>query len=91
MQKLGVGIQLTTKRLMLLPEEVIMRRFIWLKGNRKGKLLEKHEIETLGMFLPGGGLNGKEDNYIWDWIGNFIMMNTRAIVGFKIWLEKIWN
>lgn len=66
MQKLGVGIQLTTKRLMLLPEEVIMRRFIWLKGNRKGELLEKHEIEALGMFLSGGALYGKEDNYIWD-------------------------
>lgn len=34
MLKLGVGIQLTTKKVMLLPEEVIMRRFIWLKGNR---------------------------------------------------------
>lgn len=66
LQKLGVGIQLTTKRLMLLPEEVIMRRFIWLKGNRKGELLEKHEVEALGMFLPGGALYGKEDNYIWD-------------------------
>ena len=66
MLKLGIGIQLTTKRLMLLPEEVVMRRFIWLKGNRKGKLLEKHEIEALGMFFPGGALYGKEDNYIWD-------------------------
>lgn len=66
LQKLGVGIQLTTKRLMLLPEEVIMRRFIWLKGNRKGELLEKHEVEALGMFLPGGSLYEKEDNYIWD-------------------------
>ena len=70
MQKLGVGIQLTTKRLMLLPEEVAMRRFIWLKGNRKGKLLEKYEIEALGMFLPGGALYGKENNYIWDRNGN---------------------
>lgn len=66
MAKLGVGIQLTTKRLVLLSEEVVMRRFIWLKGNKKGKLLEKHEIEALGMFLPGGALYGKEDNYIWD-------------------------
>ena len=66
MLKLGVGIQLITKRPMLLPEEVVMRRFIWLKGNRKGELLEKHEIEALGMFLPGGALCEKEDNYIWD-------------------------
>ena len=61
MQKLGIGIQLVTKR-----EEVVTKRFIWLKGNRKGKLLEKHEIEALGMFLFGGALYGKEDNYIWD-------------------------
>ena len=33
MQKLGVGMQLTTKKLMLLPAEVVMRRFIWLKGS----------------------------------------------------------
>jgi hypothetical protein len=66
MQKLGVGIQITIKRSMLLPEEVVMRRFIWLKGNRKGKLLEKHEIEALGMFLFGGALYRNEDNYIWD-------------------------
>lgn len=63
MLKLGVGIQLITKKFMLLPEEVIMRRFIWLKGNRKGELLEIYEIEALGMFLPGGALYGKEDNY----------------------------
>ena len=50
---------------MLLPEEVVMRRFIWLKGNRKGELLERYEIETLGMFLPGGALYGKEDDYKW--------------------------
>ena len=44
MLKLGVGIQLTTKKLMLLPEEVIMRRLVWLKGSRKGKLLDRNEI-----------------------------------------------
>lgn len=51
---------------MLLPEEVITRRFMWLKGSRKGELLERHEIEAIGMFLPGGALYGKENNYIWD-------------------------
>ncbi len=65
MLKFGVGIQLTTKKLMLLPEEVIMRRFIWLKGNKKGELLERYEIEALGMFLPGGALYGMEDNFNW--------------------------
>lgn len=54
-----------TKKFMLLSEEVIMRRFIWLKGNRKGELLKRYEIEALGMFLPGGALYGKEDNYKW--------------------------
>jgi hypothetical protein len=51
---------------MLLPKEVVMRRFIWLKGSRKGELLDRNEIEAIGMFLPGGALYGKEDNYIWD-------------------------
>ena len=66
MLKLGIGIQVTTKRFMLLPKEVVMRRFIWLKGSRKGELLDRNEIEAIGMFLPGGALYGKEDNYIWD-------------------------
>lgn len=65
MLKLGIGIQLTTKKTILLPEEVVMRRFIWLKGNRKGELLERYEIEAFGMFLPGGALYGKEDDYKW--------------------------
>ena len=42
-----------------------MRRFVWLRGDRKGELLSKTEIEALGMFLPGGGLHGNEDNYKW--------------------------
>lgn len=66
MLKLGIGIQVTTKRFMLLPKEVVLRRFIWLKGSRKGELLDRNEIEAIGMFLPGGALYGKEDNYIWD-------------------------
>ena len=66
MLKLGIGIQVTTKRFMLLPKEVVMRRFIWLKCSRKGELLDRNEIEAIGMFLPGGALYGKEDNYIWD-------------------------
>ena len=65
MQKLGIGIQIITTRAVLLPEEIITRRFIWLKGNRTGKLLERNEIEAIGMFLPGGALYGKEDNYKW--------------------------
>lgn len=38
-----------------------MRRFIWLKGNREGELLERYEIEALGMFLPGGALYEKSN------------------------------
>lgn len=64
-QKLGVGVQVTKKQNGLLPEEVVMRRFVWLRGDRKGELLSKTEIEALGMFLPGGGLHGNEDNYKW--------------------------
>lgn len=59
------GVRIQKKKTILLPEEVVMRRFIWLKGNRKGELLERYEIEALGMFLPGGALYGKEDDYKW--------------------------
>lgn len=52
MLKLGVGIQLTTKKLMLLPEEVIMRSLVWLKGSRKGKLLDRNEIKMKGGKQP---------------------------------------
>ena len=67
MQKLGIGIQIITTRAVLLPEEIVTRRFIWLKGNRTGKLLERNEIEAIGMFLPGGALYGMEDNFNWQW------------------------
>ena len=65
MQKLGIGIQIITTRAVLLPEEIVTKRFIWLKGNRTGKLLERNEIEAIGMFLPGGALYGMEDNFNW--------------------------
>lgn len=65
MQKLGIGTQIITTRAVLLPEEIVTRRFIWLKGNRTGKLLERNEIEAIGMFLPGGALYGMEDNFNW--------------------------
>ena len=48
MIKLGIGIELTTKQTLLLPE------------------LERHEIEAIGMFLPGGALYQKENNYRWE-------------------------
>ena len=66
MIKLGIGIELTTKQTLLLPEEIVSERFVWLKGPRKGQLLERHEIEAIGMFLPGGALYQKENNYRWE-------------------------
>ena len=65
MSKLGIGIRIVSRKIGLLPEEVITRRFIWLKGNRQGSLLNQAEIEAIGMFLRGGALYGEEDNCIW--------------------------
>lgn len=70
MNKLGIGIKLTTKQALLLPEEIVSERFVWLKGPRKGQLLERHEIEAIGMSLPGGALYQKEGNYRWDSLTN---------------------
>ena len=56
--KMGIGIELTTRKLALLPEEIVSKRFIWIAGPRAGKLLDKVEVESIGMFLPGGALYG---------------------------------
>ena len=56
---LGIGIRVVTKKLVLFPEEVISRRFVWISGERKGMELEKHEIEAIGMFLKDGAFYGK--------------------------------
>lgn len=66
MSQLGIGIKLITKKALLLPEEIISERFIWLKGPRKDRLLERYEIEAIGMFLPGGALYQKAGNYMWE-------------------------
>ena len=49
-KSLGIGIKVVTKEAMLLPCEVVSRRFVWLEGERKGKELDKNEIENIGMF-----------------------------------------
>lgn len=56
---LGIGIKVVTKKLILLPEEVVYRRFVWISGERKGTELERHEIEAIGMFLKDGAFYGK--------------------------------
>ena len=56
---LGIGIKVITKKAVLLPNEVVYRRFVWLEGERKGKELDRNEIEGIGMFLKYGAFYGK--------------------------------
>lgn len=56
---LGIGIKVTTKKCVLLPLEVIRRRFVWIKGERKGEELDINEIKNIGMFLKHGALYGR--------------------------------
>ena len=56
---LGIGIKVITKEAVLLPSEVVYRRFIWLEGERKGEELHRNEIENIGMFLKHGAFYGK--------------------------------
>ena len=56
MLKLGIGIQVTTKRFMLLPKEVVMRRFIWLKRKEQ----QQNSYRTLKPLLwRRSGQSGK--------------------------------
>lgn len=52
LQKLNIG--MITKETMLLPKEIIYKRFVWLNGNKKGKELDRYEIEAIGLFLKNG-------------------------------------
>lgn len=56
---LGIGIKVITKEAVLLPSEVVYRRFVWLEGERKGEELHRNEIENIGMFLKHGAFYGK--------------------------------
>lgn len=59
MVALGIGFKITTKKEVLLPDEIVYRRFIWLDGERKGEELYRNEIESIGMFLKYGPFYGK--------------------------------
>lgn len=56
---LGIGIRVVTKEAALLPSEIVSRRFVWIEGERKGKELDRNEIESIGMFLKHGAFYGK--------------------------------
>ena len=56
---LGIGIRVVTKEAVLLPSEIVSRRFVWIEGERKGKELDRNEIESIGMFLKHGAFYGK--------------------------------
>lgn len=58
-EALNIGIRIVTKKTVLLPEEVVRRRFIWLDGERKGEELSINEIQAIGMFLKHGPFYGK--------------------------------
>lgn len=61
LKELGVGIRIVTKECMLLPSEIVRKRFVWLKGERKGEELDRSEIECIGMFLKHGAFYEKSD------------------------------
>lgn len=52
--KLGIGIRQVAKSALLLPEEEVSYRFVYISGARKDKELDVHEIESIGLFFPGG-------------------------------------
>lgn len=56
---LNIGIKLVTRKALLLSEEVIKRRFIWLDGEQKGEELTVNEIIGIGMFFKNGAFYGK--------------------------------
>lgn len=56
---LGIGIKTITKESILLPNEIVYRRFVWLDGGRKGEELYRNEIENIGLFLKNGAFYGK--------------------------------
>ena len=58
-KSLSIGIKVVTKEAVLLPTEVVSRRFVWLNGERKGEELDMNEIENIGMFLKHGAFYGR--------------------------------
>lgn len=56
---LNIGVKVITQKSLLLPEEVVKCRFVWLDGGRKGEELTVNEISSIGMFLKHGAFYGK--------------------------------
>lgn len=56
LKTIGIGIRVVTKESVLFPPEIIRKRFVWLKGERKGEELDRSEIEGIGMFLKHGAM-----------------------------------
>lgn len=54
MEQLGIGLKVVTRKDFLGEEKMIRKRFIFLKGERKGKELTIDEIRAIGMFLKHG-------------------------------------
>ena len=55
LDKLGVGIKTVEKQFFLSElNQLIKKRFVWLKGERKGEELTVNEIISIGMFLKCG-------------------------------------
>ena len=54
MEQLGVGLKVVTRKDFLGEEKMIRKRFIFLKGERKGEELNIDEIRAIGMFLKYG-------------------------------------
>lgn len=47
---LGIGIKVVKKKLTLLPEEVICRRFVWVSGECKGTSWRDTRLKRSGCF-----------------------------------------
>ena len=59
LKALGIGIKVITREEILLPDEIVYRRFVYIEGGRKGEELYRSEIENIGMFLKHGAFYGK--------------------------------
>ena len=81
--KMGIGIELTTRKLALLPEEIVSKRFIWIAGPRAGKLLDKVEVESIGM---------EEEDFGVEYVIQYLLPNGKTQTTIAEWLpEKSWN
>lgn len=54
LSNLGIGIRVVTQESVLLPKKVLERRFVYLFGEHKGRVLTIDEIQAIGLFLKHG-------------------------------------